>query len=203
MVHIGPDNYKNVKFWFEDVYNALCKSGKKGDRPDPKEGKKSSVLSCFMEDKNGELIPKATRDAACKAARRFFISLLLQKQAPLTWGKAPDDVTNELLYTLESRYPWLHLCDNHWKAKKIITNSYSQWISHAQDEKGEIIDVDADNNNNTDKSFKQPWAKDDDTRRSKCPHVEGAQPTPCSRPAKITTERQRVHGPFYSDCMRR
>ena len=200
---LNKNNYKNVKFWFEDVYNALRKSGKKGDRPDPKEGKKSSILSCFMEDENGEPIPKATRDAAREAARRFFISLLQKKQAPLTWGKAPDDVADELLYTLESRYSWLRLCDNHWKAKKIITNSYSQWISRAQDEKGEVIDVDADDDDNTDKSSKRPRAKDDDTRRSKRPRVEGVQPTPRSRPAKITTERQRVRGPFYSDCMRR
>jgi len=195
--------YPNVQHWCEDNYKGLRKLGKAGNKDNLKgKNSKGSILSRYMEDENGEAIPEATRDAARDAARGFFSLLLEKDRAPPTWRDASIDIKNELVHILESNFYFIRLCDNHWKASKIATNSYSQWYPKALQRRAKalakkvanskVIDVDADDDK--DKSPKRPRTKDDDMRGSKRPRVEDTQTPPPlpPRPARVTTERQRV-----------
>jgi len=202
---LRQEDYQNIKHWFEDKYKSHRKHGRKGIE-DAHEDVKGSILSSFMEDENGNRVSKKQRDAARERARRFFSLLLDKGRAPPVWGDASFDVSNELTHILESHFPWTRLCDDHWKATMIATNSYSQWIKGARKRRaeaaGNVIDVDATNGENADNSSKRPRAEGDDTRRSKRPRVEEIQPTP-PRPdaTKITTKRDRVCKPIYSNYM--
>lgn len=190
----------NVHHWFEQSYSVTRKRGKNGEA-NPEETKfAGSILSCYLEDENGDEIPKAKRNEARSVAKGFFNYLLREGKAPPAWGKAGIDIQNEYLHLMEGRFPFLRLCDNHWKAMRIATNSYSQWYGKTtigrpvawvnKAATGEIIDVDADDG--MDKPSKRPRAKDDDVRRSKRPCAEATESTPPPRPTKITRQRQRV-----------
>ena len=154
---------------------------------------------------------KKQKDAAQEAARHFFSLLLDKDQAPAIWGDASFDASNELIYILESNFPWIHLCDNHWKATMIATNSYSQWYPKALQRRSDalakkatnakVIDVDT-NNNNGGKLPKRSWAEDNGMRGSKRPHVEEIQPTPHPNATKITTKRGCVCKTIHSNYMR-
>ena len=211
-------NTPKVKHWFEASYKDTRKKGKNGEAnlDDSSEKVKGSILSCYMEDENGDEIPKPQRDEARQVAKGFFNSLLRFGWAPPVWGRAGIDIQNEYLHIMEDRFPFLRLCDNHWKARRIATNSYSQWYgktpagkaaalvkSKAAATAGDIIDVDADDA--MDKSSKRARTEDDGVRHSKRPRVEAFESAPPPLPVKITTTRQRlrVRGPFYLDYMRR
>jgi hypothetical protein len=216
-------NYPNVQHWCGNSYKGLRKLGKNNDDDDDDEanleGKrlKGSILSCYMEDENGEQIPEATRYTARGEAKAFFNLLMERGRAPPIWGDVSIDAKNELIHILESRFPFLRLCDDHWKANKIATNSYSQWYPRALKRRAknmaekaakkvastQVIDVDADDNDK-DESLKRPRAEDDDTRHSKRPRAEGTPttPPPRPRPTRITTQRQRVCKSFYFGYMR-
>ena len=222
---LDPNNYPNVKMWFPGSYKDIRKTGKtvKEDnegrshacqeldaKKDVGERPKSSILSSYMEDKDGNEVPEKIKDAVRKEAKLFFNLLLENGRAPIVWGDASIDVSNELVHALETKFEFLRLCDDHWKALQVATNSYSQWHVKAIGRKttalknrvdGEVIDVDADVNG--DRPSKRAPAENNDTRQSKRPRVEGTQSAPSRpRPTKVTTQRRRVRKLFYYDYMR-
>ena len=205
-----------VSYWFETSYTDTRRRGKNGEVNLEEKKIKGLILSCYMEDENGDDIPKARRDKARMVAKGFFNLLLQMGRAPSAWGQAAIDVQNEYVYLMEVRFPFLRLCDNHWKAMRIATNSYSQWYGNTPAGKaaalakakaaaiaGDIIDVDADDG--VDDSSKRPRTEDNDVRHSKCPRVDAIESAPPHLPTKITTirQRQRVCDSFYLDYMRR
>lgn len=211
--------YPKVQQWFPDKYNGRRKTSKAGKAAEGEsleeaqgeileEAPKSSVLSSYMEDENGCTIPSATRNAVREMARQFFWQLLTHGQAPAKWGEATIDVSNEMIFQLETAFPWLRLCENHWKAKKIATNSYSQWYpgallrfqgEQARKSKGstEVIDVD-DDEPHLKRPLKRRVPEDDGAGRPKRPRLD--ESPSCVQTAKTTTSRRRVcifYNPYY------
>ena len=211
-------DYPNVTKWDASNYRGFRKNGKKDE--DSLEGNhkaKGSILSSYMEDENGNPIPNGKRDAVRAMARDFFIILLQHNRAPTCWDNAGLDVQNELTYQLESAFPFFRLCEDHWKSRQVATNSYSQWrggkirnapkapkIKKEKIVQPKVIDVDAGDGENNDKSPKRPQVDEDDMRPSKRPRVEENRSPPPSDPcsARVTTQRQRVCEEFYYDYMR-
>ena len=204
-------NFPSVKMWEDHKYNGHRKGGRRGGEDDPQDKPKGSVLSSYMEDENGEEIPKGTRDRVRKTARGLFAQLLRRNEAPITWGAAPLNVQTELVFKLEKEYPFLRLCANHWKAEKVATNSYSQWYGRAAgrqvaaearvaikvESDVEVINIDADDSDE-DRSSKRPRTADTNARASKRPRVETITSTPRTRPlpTKVTSQRKKVRKPF-------
>ena len=124
---LDRDMYKSVVHWDEGKYQEIRKGGKGNGEDDLKKELKGSVLSCYMEDENGNEVPENTRKAVRKRAKGLFNQLLQGGVAPATWGGAPLDVQHQLIFQLESEFPFLRFCANHWKSTMVATNSYSQW----------------------------------------------------------------------------
>ena len=225
---LKQENYPKVRYWYADRYTSRRKNRKDDDDDDDEEEKPklkgdTSVLSSFMEDENGNPIPNGLRSATRKAAKGFFQLLLEVGRAPSKWGSASIDIVNELIYRLEDGFPFLRLCDGHWKAAQIATNSYSQWYPIAvknraatlakqvtkKPAESQVIDIDADDidadnidadNINSNEPQKRPRDEDNETRRPKRPRVEGTEPAPPPAcPPIVTTQRQRVRKSFYYD----
>jgi hypothetical protein len=206
LAQLARADFPMVKKWDLEEYTSIRKLGKNGNEEDFKgERPTGPILSCYMEDENGNDVLKSKKNAARSTARGFFNLLLTMGRAPAVWGSADIDVQNELVHILESDFPFFRLCEDHWKAKRVATNSYSQWYPGAlkrlaaavakQTADVEVIDVD-DDSDSKDRQPKRPRVEDDKTRRSKRPRVEGTQLTPPdSGPAKITTQRRRVRIP--------
>lgn len=200
-----------------DIHGATSGSSTESSK---QSGKKGSTSSCFMEDEEGEAIPKHTRDAARSKAKGFWIEILAKGIAPPSYGKAGINMKNEYITLMENAFPWLRYCENHWKSEQIWRNGYSDWYPRALREKeekekaakekaaketapeGEVIDVDADVNNSQDNqegSSKRPRVDDETSSEPKRRRVEEDlleqdQATLPSRPrpTKITPKRSRV-----------
>lgn len=212
LAQLVREEYPNVNHWDSDDYNNCRKVGKKTKEEDLEEKKpKTSILSSYMEDEDGNEVPKKTMDAVRNMAKGFFSLILEKGRAPAKWGDASIDIENELIHMLESSFPFLRLCENHWKVKQVAKNSYSQWYpkalkrqvaaalakkaadtaSTSTTKAAEAIDVDADEDSQ-EESLKRPRAEDDETRRSKHPRTKESQSAPRPHPTKVTKQRQRV-----------
>ena len=118
-------DYPKVRQWFMDGYNGCRKAGMAAEEGDGQvDGPKSSVLLSFMEDKEGHLILPQIKKDVREVARFVFWKFLRNGHAPAKWGDACLDVSNKLIYELETKFKWLWYCEGHWKAKKIAINSY-------------------------------------------------------------------------------
>ena len=225
---LDPKDYPNVKHWTPKDYNAKRKKVKSEEEggesldanaPAPGTSKKSrkrpsgevSVLSCFMEDENGEQIPESTKSAARGKAKEFWIKLVRRGIAPSRHSEADIDIRDEYLAIMETSFPWLRYCDNHWKAHQIWRNNYSDWYNPKKGKgkgkdkeaaEGEVIDVDADagdSQDNQEGSSKRPRVDDEASSEAKRRRVEEDKSTPPSRPVptKITSKRLRVRSILY------
>ena len=224
--------FPKTKYWTPKLYFQLKKAGAKVeedednmdlDRLDPGtsakgsgSNSKMSTTSCYMEDENGEQQPKKMKDAACATARGFWIKLLNEKRAPLAFGELNVDLKDKYINLMESTYPWLRLCENHWKAERIWLNHYSPWYPGAAKKlaekeaaaaaakaaaEGRVIDVDADDNGGQDSqgtTSKRPRL-DDQTSISKRRRVDNIQPAPPSKLKKIATKQARVRFIIFFD----
>ncbi|KAF8130020.1 hypothetical protein K438DRAFT_2032358 [Mycena galopus ATCC 62051] len=55
------------------------------------------------------------------------------------------EVTSAIVYVLEKEFPYLSLCSNHWKAKRVIAGRYQFWAkTQGLAENGDGSDVDSD-----------------------------------------------------------
>ena len=186
-------DFPNVMHWTKELYNSMRKQGTKSEdnvildisglmsgaskKSSRQSSKKKSVISCFMEDENGTLIPESEKAAARGKARDFWITLAGQGHTLTTYTKTNIDIKDRYLALMENTYPWLRYCANHWKSAQIWSNHYSDWSSNyfPQSEEdaaaGEIIDVDADDDN----------SQDGQTRPSKRPQADGETSEPKRR----------------------
>ena len=196
--------YPKVRQWAPDKYNGCRKAGKAGQGEGPEGGQKMLVLSSYMEDENGRLVLPATRDAVRSMARSFFWQLMRNNLAPPKWGDVSLDISNEMIFQLESGFPWLWFCEDHWKAKRVATNSYSQWypgaLIHFKEEQAKaqqgiinVIDIDDDEPPCQRRPLKRRVVEDDGEGPSKHPHLEEGPSL-----AAPSTNRQRVSKQYHS-----
>ena len=215
--------YPNVRQWDNAMYNKGRKGGLKNE--DEKPYTDCSQLASYMEDENGNQIPESTKSFARKVAREFFGELLERGSAPKSWSYLPLSITTKYLIMMETRFPFLRLCSNHWKAIQVGTNQYSQWINRAAGRKAaidtkktkgkgkakasevssdvEVIDLD-DSEENPSSVRKRPVDDTDNAPGpSKRPRIEDPQPSSTStslpRPTKTITQGQKVCISIYSD----
>ena len=123
-------DYKDVSMWTADEYSRR-KGGRRGGEDALEEGSGPAALSSYMEDENGNDLPQKEKDSCRARARKFWNELLGSGRAPTCWGDLPQDAEDEFVHILETEFPWIRLCDDHWKAKRIGTNHYSQWYGKA------------------------------------------------------------------------
>jgi len=57
--------------------------------------------------------------------------------APKTWGNASRKDHNKYEREMETWWPVLRYCSNHWKTHHIATKNYSQWYGHRETNKTE------------------------------------------------------------------
>ena len=126
-------NYKNIQHWNRDEYDILRKHRKGGDENLPIDMLDSSILSIYMEDEDGGQVLEKMKRNVRKTAKAFFEELLKHGKAPTAWRYASLSVQHSIINILEREYPFLRLCEGHWKANQVATNSYSQWYGNAVD----------------------------------------------------------------------
>jgi hypothetical protein len=128
-------DYPLVKFWERKVWKSVANNRKDtsevqtkgGSRGGTRSSKGENVMMLYIEDANGMPVDGNIASAIRELARSIWRSLYERGIAPETWGQATKEVREEYCREMESEYPVLRLCNNHWKANTIATAIYSQW----------------------------------------------------------------------------
>ena len=231
-------DFPNLTHWFPTVYRKLRKGVAKTE--DTTEGNllvqevdasssdtksrpknKDPILSCFLEDKNGDPVSGNEKKAISSMASAYWAFLAEQNRAPESFRKANIQIKLQWRILMEAHFECLRYCDNHWKSEQYWINNYTSWTSnHGREKKPKVkengpteatvIDIDDDNeDDSTDvmdikevsRSNKRGPPDSGKTSKSKCARVEEPkEPTPLPRPlpTKITTKRARVRALCFS-----
>ncbi|KAF9786265.1 hypothetical protein BJ322DRAFT_1108124 [Thelephora terrestris] len=115
-----------IPYWTKKAWTELKYSRDAGNLT-------TSVSTAFLEDEFGNTVPEGVRDAVYKDVRGFFLD---KSQDPDTRDKLGPreqigfELAEAFRITLEGKYPWLRLCDGHWKVSQLWTNVWSSWSSN-------------------------------------------------------------------------
>ena len=128
-------DYPNIHFWTKDKWTAFKLKRKDSSDPKDKAGPQGrtrcaqghNVSMQFIEEADGQPISSMQAEDIQKFARSIWTDLLSRGLAPKTWGKASRKVHDEYKCKMETQWPILRYCSNHWKTHHIATKNYSQW----------------------------------------------------------------------------
>ena len=106
------DDHRFVKYWKHEMWLAIRRKAKTDDAEEP-------VFSIFMEDEFGNPIPEGVR----RALRNDVYGFWIDKGTCIEGYQETGLTTKESFRTImEGKYPWLRLCEGHWKVVQVWTN---------------------------------------------------------------------------------
>jgi hypothetical protein len=121
--HPRREDYPLVKHWTSGIWKSM-RHPKKGTKPERGE---DPTLCLFWEDALGQVISLDRRRSVLRTLRTFW-------QGTHNKGVPVNTLTNiglgllqEYRTFMENEYPWLRLCEDHWKADQIWINNFTAW----------------------------------------------------------------------------
>ncbi|KAJ7702524.1 hypothetical protein B0H14DRAFT_3648863 [Mycena olivaceomarginata] len=200
-------DYRKINYWTEGVYRKEDKRRQsekgKASMSDAKAQRGSKRLSeddenimfWFIEDEDGNSIPGQRAKAARDQARKIWRYLDRSGRLPDCWNEA--DTVASSYYTGEMRrfFPELQLCENDYKANRIATLIFPNFLKHRNSKVKEEIKEDSEDADNAaaavvaGKKRAASEAPDDEPASKRTPvsaHTRAVKPRPKPKPKKKT-----------------
>lgn len=115
-------DYENIGFWKEETWQSI-RNGSHANDTD------SSTYSLWMELPTGKHVPDGERGDVRTDAYEFWDNLFNdpKKKNPMAYRQNSFETKEAFRKLMEGRYPWLRLCEGHWKAKRVWKNCFAGW----------------------------------------------------------------------------
>ena len=84
-------------------------------------------VSSWMEDEFGRDILDAIRSNLRDDANSYWTDMYTKGEIPKPWGSTGFERKENFRIIMEGKYPWLRLCNGHWKARQVWINCLTQW----------------------------------------------------------------------------
>ncbi|KAJ7436965.1 hypothetical protein B0H11DRAFT_2294578 [Mycena galericulata] len=133
IVNLAEVDYPKAKYWQKTLWTQQIDRDRGltsiSDRPVTS---KNSLLFITTEDGRSPTPDRMSQARRCTSA--LYFELKKENLLPGTWTQAMHSVKNRFRAVVESEIPELRLCDNHWKADKLASITFSSWCgTHRKD----------------------------------------------------------------------
>ena len=85
------------------------------------------ILSMFMEDEFGNPISDGVKEEVYDALQSYWIDLHDSGEPVRGWSETGLRRKDDFQVSMERKFPWLKLCEGHWKAKQLWINYFGKW----------------------------------------------------------------------------
>jgi len=128
-------DFPDIKYWTREEWDKFEAMKKNSTDPTIKtrsHGKTrcandKNVNSTYLKLSDGTPIGGKKAMDVQAYARSIWVDLYTRGIAPKKWSKASRTVHKEYAREMETRWPILQYCENHYKAHLLTTKHYSQW----------------------------------------------------------------------------
>ena len=143
-LNLTQADYPRVRHWQPEAWNLMRKGVSRN--------MDSSVFSNFMEDWYGNPIPAVERGELHRDFYSFFTKIYNHSGTPQNYSNMNLTTREDHQRITEGKFPWLCLCDGHWKFRqtwthalmKLKQNTLPKLVSArlaAHQEAGEVIEL--------------------------------------------------------------
>ncbi|KAF9781658.1 hypothetical protein BJ322DRAFT_1111578 [Thelephora terrestris] len=112
-------HYENLKYWPQSAWLAVRRKAK------PKDSK-APVLSLFFEDESGEMVSDEVKEEVRGDMTAYWVDMLHEGKVPVHYSGLGLKHREDFRLTMEGKYPWLQLCEGHWKVRQLWVNHYKK-----------------------------------------------------------------------------
>lgn len=126
--YLNPTDYPLITLWTMESY---CKAKLAHDELQPEPSEEDNVMFWFLQNEDGSTV-HCTTIAHMRFASKLLWSTMLHKYTTLapTWMKLTPVQQMEFYLDIEDKFPFLQLCEDHYKARKIGTIDYTHWYKN-------------------------------------------------------------------------
>jgi hypothetical protein len=169
-------DYPLIKYW----YKVSLKTEKKGTsdvgsgaRGGTRLANGENVMHFYIENVDGTPVDGSVVTAMREDARSIWESFSRRDIAPRKWGKATMEVRDEYVRVMETKWPMLRYCENHWKVHAIATINYPAWYRGCVRREIGLKDDDEGCDEPVAKKCKTTMEEASDSESSPPPEVQG------------------------------
>jgi len=132
---LRQSNYPNVKHWVrkrgDDSQVSVIKMTDADSMSDDGENDDSSEddagVLAFLENEDGTLISQDGKRRLYGAMHGFWNDQIDRSDPPMNWSSAGETLRNSFRNFLKTKFFYLRLCANHWKAEELWKQNYHSW----------------------------------------------------------------------------
>ena len=112
--------FELTKYWNHDPWKAAWGGGKIKNYDSP-------ILSLFMEDEFGQPVSDEVKEEVRGDLFGYWNDLYDTGKKLTNYKDLGLKRREDFRKTMESKFPWLCLCEGHWKVKQLWINYFSSW----------------------------------------------------------------------------
>ena len=112
--------FELTKYWNHDPWKAARGGGKIKNCDSP-------ILSLFMEDEFGQPVSDEVKEEVRGDLFGYWNDIYDVGEKLTNYKELGLKRREDFRKTMEGKFPWLRLCEGHWKAKQLWINYFSPW----------------------------------------------------------------------------
>ena len=114
------EDYPGVRYWNQKPWQAVRRGLSENDTASP-------IFSSFMEDEYGQSISAGIKSAVFDDVKSFWVDMHDSIGSPKSFSKTGLMTKEKFRNHMEGKYPWLRLCEAHWKVNQLWINYFTMW----------------------------------------------------------------------------
>lgn len=115
------EDYLHLNHWAQGSYK------KNGNGSKDLNSNSGPTISSYMEDQNAKPISSGVKSKLRGDLFSYWTGLLTNGKRITNWTDLDLDLKEEFRDRFEKAYPWLRLCEAHWKVDHLWINYYASW----------------------------------------------------------------------------
>ncbi|KIK84607.1 hypothetical protein PAXRUDRAFT_152882 [Paxillus rubicundulus Ve08.2h10] len=121
------DQFPHIVYWTKADYLKDSQIGRKYLKTKCND---SSGSVGFLEDENGKIISREDQQCIRDYQCSLCYTLLKFGLVPVTWLQCTQVAQEFFFHSMQTKFPVLRYCADHWKADTFMWLYYSQWANH-------------------------------------------------------------------------
>ena len=125
-IPLNPEekNYK-LTYWHQEAWQKIKNRTGHADLSE-NEDPASSILTLFFESASGQPVSLEVKKEVQTDLSGYWLDMLRSGERPTNYYGLGLIRREHYRDTMENKYPWLRLCDGHWKVRMIWINYFKQ-----------------------------------------------------------------------------
>ena len=117
---LKEEDFPGINYWHRCLWSTAKEEGVQGTNV------ASPLISIFFEDEFGNPVSDDVKQEVRGDLFAYWADMVKAGETPVQYSSLGLNRREDYRKTMEAKYPWLRLCDGHWKVRQIWINYWKK-----------------------------------------------------------------------------